>query len=106
MLNKIDTFEQFEELLKKEDKFFLLKHSLTCPISHAAYQEYEKYARRRSKRTSLLFSCSRCSTIIELRLQRNLKLNTNHLKYFCLIMGRLLGMLHTGKLPTCIKNCK
>jgi bacillithiol system protein YtxJ len=31
--------------LKKEDKFFLLKHSLTCPISHAAYQEYEKYAK-------------------------------------------------------------
>lgn len=44
MLKKIDTVEQFEELLKQEDKFFLLKHSLTCPISHAAYQEYEKYA--------------------------------------------------------------
>ena len=44
MLNKIDTIDQFEELLKKEDRFFLLKHSLTCPISHAAYQEYEKYA--------------------------------------------------------------
>ncbi|MFP7299473.1 bacillithiol system redox-active protein YtxJ [Neobacillus niacini] len=44
MLKKIDTLEQFEELLKKEDKFFILKHSLTCPISHAAFQEYEKYA--------------------------------------------------------------
>ncbi|MDQ1001187.1 bacillithiol system protein YtxJ [Neobacillus niacini] len=44
MLKKIDTVEQFEDLLKQEDKFFLLKHSLTCPISHAAYQEYEKYA--------------------------------------------------------------
>jgi bacillithiol system protein YtxJ len=44
MLKKIDTLDQFEELLKQEDKFFLLKHSLTCPISHAAYQEYEKYA--------------------------------------------------------------
>jgi bacillithiol system protein YtxJ len=44
MLNKIDTLDQLEDLLKQEDKFFLLKHSLTCPISHAAYQEYQKYA--------------------------------------------------------------
>lgn len=44
MLEKIDTVEQFENLLKKENKFYLLKHSLTCPISHAAYKEYEKYA--------------------------------------------------------------
>lgn len=36
--------EQFEEVVKKEKKFFLLKHSLTCPISHAAFKEYEKYA--------------------------------------------------------------
>lgn len=44
MLKKIETSEQFEELLKKEEKFYFLKHSLTCPISHAAYKEYEKFA--------------------------------------------------------------
>lgn len=44
MLKKIETTEQFEELLNKESRFFLLKHSLTCPISQAAYQEYEKFA--------------------------------------------------------------
>ena len=44
MLEKVDTLEQFAELLSKEKKFFLLKHSLTCPISHAAFQEYQKFA--------------------------------------------------------------
>jgi bacillithiol system protein YtxJ len=44
MLTKIDTVEQFDELLEKEKEFFLLKHSLTCPISHAAYQEYQKFS--------------------------------------------------------------
>lgn len=44
MLEKIDTVEQFDELVKNNSKFFLLKHSLTCPISQAAYKEYEKFA--------------------------------------------------------------
>jgi bacillithiol system protein YtxJ len=44
MLEKVDTLEQFTGLLENEQKFFLLKHSLTCPISHAAYQEYQKFA--------------------------------------------------------------
>ena len=44
MLNKIDTIEQFEELIQNNGTFFLLKHSLTCPVSQAAYQEYQKFA--------------------------------------------------------------
>lgn len=43
-MEKVSTVEQFDELLKKENSFFLLKHSLTCPISHAAYEEYQKYS--------------------------------------------------------------
>ncbi len=43
MMKKIETAEQFNELLKQEGKFYFFKHSLTCPISHAAYQEYEKF---------------------------------------------------------------
>jgi bacillithiol system protein YtxJ len=44
MLDKIESIEQFDELVKNESNFFLLKHSLTCPISHAAYKEYEKFS--------------------------------------------------------------
>ncbi|MCM3569632.1 bacillithiol system redox-active protein YtxJ [Neobacillus mesonae] len=44
MIKKVDTIEQFNDLLKDEDRFYFLKHSLTCPISQAAYKEYEKFA--------------------------------------------------------------
>lgn len=44
MLEKISTIEQFDELVKKHPKFFFMKHSLTCPISSAAFQEYQNYA--------------------------------------------------------------
>ncbi|RFU66250.1 bacillithiol system redox-active protein YtxJ [Peribacillus glennii] len=40
--NKIETKEQFEELANK-DSFLLIKHSLTCPISGAAFEEYESF---------------------------------------------------------------
>jgi bacillithiol system protein YtxJ len=44
VLEKINQIEEFDELIKSKNKFFLLKHSLTCPVSHAAYQEYQKFA--------------------------------------------------------------
>ncbi|NRD76145.1 bacillithiol system redox-active protein YtxJ [Bacillus sp. BRMEA1] len=44
MLKKIETSEQFAELVNNEKSFFLLKHSLTCPISQAAFNEYEKFS--------------------------------------------------------------
>ncbi|CAH0346838.1 bacillithiol system redox-active protein YtxJ [Bacillus sp. CECT 9360] len=39
---KIETQEQFEELAK-QDSFLLIKHSLTCPVSGAAFEEYEGF---------------------------------------------------------------
>jgi len=44
MLKKIESIEQFDQLVDNNRKFYLLKHSLTCPISHAAYKEYEKFS--------------------------------------------------------------
>lgn len=44
MIKKIDTVEQFDELINEDGKFYFLKHSLTCPISQAAYKEFEQFA--------------------------------------------------------------
>lgn len=43
MVNKIESVEQFEQILKEQKSFYILKHSLTCPISQAAYEEFESY---------------------------------------------------------------
>ncbi|WML45682.1 bacillithiol system redox-active protein YtxJ [Neobacillus sp. PS3-40] len=43
-MEKIDEINQFDNLVKTKNKFFLLKHSITCPVSQAAYQEYQKFA--------------------------------------------------------------
>ncbi|TXC90242.1 bacillithiol system redox-active protein YtxJ [Metabacillus litoralis] len=40
----ISTVEEFEELLTEHDQFLFLKNSLTCPISQAAYEEYQQFA--------------------------------------------------------------
>ncbi|MCA1009962.1 bacillithiol system redox-active protein YtxJ [Halobacillus halophilus] len=36
--------EEFTKVLNEESIFFLLKHSLTCPISAAAESEYEQFS--------------------------------------------------------------
>lgn len=40
---KIESVEEFNQALQENEEFFLLKHSLTCPISQAAYEEYESF---------------------------------------------------------------
>jgi bacillithiol system protein YtxJ len=44
MVNRISTIQQFDELINNEEKFVFLKHSTTCPISHAAYTEFLAFA--------------------------------------------------------------
>lgn len=40
---KLDSIEEFENAIKEEESLFILKHSTTCPISKAAYDEYQKF---------------------------------------------------------------
>ncbi|WP_449537278.1 bacillithiol system redox-active protein YtxJ [Ferdinandcohnia sp. Marseille-Q9671] len=40
---KVESIEDFNQVLEKENKFILVKHSLTCPISKAAFDEYEQF---------------------------------------------------------------
>jgi len=44
MVNRISTIQQFDELINNDEKFVFLKHSTTCPISHAAYTEFLAFA--------------------------------------------------------------
>jgi len=41
---KVETIEQFGQVLAEKQRFLLIKHSLTCPISRAAFDEYETFA--------------------------------------------------------------
>ncbi|WP_208585843.1 bacillithiol system redox-active protein YtxJ [Gracilibacillus suaedae] len=42
----IDSVEQFKQIVEENQEFTLLKNSLTCPISSAANQEYEKFSEK------------------------------------------------------------
>lgn len=44
MINRVSTIQQFDELVNSNEKFIFLKHSTTCPISHAAYTEFLAFA--------------------------------------------------------------
>jgi bacillithiol system protein YtxJ len=52
-MEQIQTKEQFDALVESED-FFLLKHSNTCPISQAAYEEYEEFINESSVKSYYL----------------------------------------------------
>lgn len=43
-MKKVETVEEFDTLVDTEHRFFFVKHSSTCPISQAAFEEYEKFA--------------------------------------------------------------
>ncbi|ELK47331.1 UNVERIFIED_CONTAM: bacillithiol system redox-active protein YtxJ [Halobacillus marinus] len=44
--NIIETMDEFEKIRKEAGSFFLLKHSLTCPISANAKGQYDRFAER------------------------------------------------------------
>lgn len=44
MINTLESIEQLQKILTEEKKVMILKHSSTCPISHAAFEEYGDFA--------------------------------------------------------------
>jgi bacillithiol system protein YtxJ len=40
---RISSVEEFDKKVKETKDFLIIKHSLTCPISTAAFEEYEKF---------------------------------------------------------------
>ncbi|PPA71669.1 bacillithiol system redox-active protein YtxJ [Jeotgalibacillus proteolyticus] len=43
-MKKIDQITEFDEAISANKPFFLLKHSLTCPISASAYEEFKRFS--------------------------------------------------------------
>ncbi|MGD6902640.1 bacillithiol system redox-active protein YtxJ [Bacillus infantis] len=42
-MKQIHSIEEFNSILEEKSPAFLLKHSTTCPVSQAAYEEYESF---------------------------------------------------------------
>ncbi|MDF0726454.1 bacillithiol system redox-active protein YtxJ [Cytobacillus sp. S13-E01] len=42
-MKQLESVEQFNEVFEANEKLLLLKHSNTCPISQAGYEEFEKF---------------------------------------------------------------
>ncbi|WP_088005539.1 bacillithiol system redox-active protein YtxJ [Indiicoccus explosivorum] len=41
---RVHSLEEFQQLTKDTESFWLMKHSSTCPVSAAAWNEYGEYA--------------------------------------------------------------
>lgn len=42
---KISTIEEFHEIAESRDSFLIFKNSLTCPIAHAAFEEFDAFTK-------------------------------------------------------------
>ncbi|MGM0752674.1 MAG: bacillithiol system redox-active protein YtxJ [Bacillota bacterium] len=42
-MQKIETVQEFEKLSETNSRFFFMKHSLTCPVSSNAFNEYQAF---------------------------------------------------------------
>lgn len=43
-MKKISTVEEFEQVVKENNRFLFLKHSTTCPISAAGHEAFSAFA--------------------------------------------------------------
>ncbi|MFD2446432.1 bacillithiol system redox-active protein YtxJ [Bacillus sp. CGMCC 1.16607] len=44
-MKQIHSVDELTEVINHESMFYLLKHSTTCPVSQAAFEEYEKFSK-------------------------------------------------------------
>lgn len=43
-LIKLSSMEEYQDLMKMKNEVIIFKNSTTCPISHAAFEDYSKLA--------------------------------------------------------------
>lgn len=52
---QVTTIEEFENIVSSNEKLLLIKHSLTCPISGNAFEEYENFTKENDFPTYYLY---------------------------------------------------
>lgn len=53
-MKQLHSQNDFQQVLETNEQFFLLKHSLTCPISSTAKKAYERFAETTQTPTYIL----------------------------------------------------
>ena len=79
-MTKLETIEELEVLVEKNEPYVLFKHSTTCPISHGAYTEFQAYCRR--KRSASVLLIRKMREMCQIVLQNNTVLDMNHRKCY------------------------
>ncbi|MFC7373345.1 bacillithiol system redox-active protein YtxJ [Fictibacillus iocasae] len=51
MLKQLNNETDWSNALNESDRFFLLKNSTTCPVSHEGYRQFEKFAAQHPEET-------------------------------------------------------
>lgn len=90
---QISNETQLKEALNNDGAVFVLKHSTTCPISQAAFEEYEKFSNENPN-----LNCYFLTVQDAILLLKSIMLNMNLLKHFFSRMLMSIGMHLIGKL--------
>lgn len=75
-MTKVETIEELEVLVEKNEPYVLFKHSTTCPISHGAYTEFQAYCSEEERYQRITYTY-KMREMFRIVLQNSTALNMN-----------------------------